>query len=195
MLRNNIPISLHGERSEIPQVWGEVKAEVSPVTELGPGSEDKELNFHRRMGTEHSSCMAGGKRVFQVRPGAATGLPLHLQMEIENFESGGPDSKMSHSLGFHMCAGLWRDALAPHHLDFPTGPLQCPHNMAVSDPKESKMEAMSSLSTSEATLSCSHYITDDTNKPYAVYLYCVSTRIWIWRNNNHWGPSWVPATI
>lgn len=106
MLRNNTPISLHGEWSEIPQVWVEVKAEVAPGTELGPGSEGKELNFHRRMGTEHSSRMAGEKRVFRVRPGAATG-DCSLQMEIENFESGGLDSKMSHSLGFHMCAGLW----------------------------------------------------------------------------------------
>lgn len=59
MLRNNIPLSLDWEWSEIPQVLVEAKAEVLPGTELEPGSMDEELNFQRRMEIKHSSCMVG----------------------------------------------------------------------------------------------------------------------------------------
>lgn len=63
---------------------------------------------------------------------------LQLQLYEGLPEPGQLDSKISHSRGCDMCAGLWQDTSVPCHIDFSTGLLWGPHNMAFRDPKKAR---------------------------------------------------------
>ena len=91
----------------------------------------------------------------ESRSGLARWFCLEVSHEIVVKVSPGPQSSKGCKICFQggllmalqVSGGCWQEASVPPHVDLSIALLECPHNMATSDPRESKAKTVISLMT------------------------------------------------